>query len=153
MHVPIVRSSLPATPIVVEEHQELAPPPPETRPLRPAYEAGAREVPHSQLGPQPPGEEPRLRTDASGAPEALSLSTNGIPSAPASSQYPDPTLPLWPDTTIKLPDPFEEDIPHTPVERKEFSDPLNIAAPIHADERPPLVLPHDPSLESQSVWE
>lgn len=160
----IVRSGHHSTPIIIEEHQEPAPQQTVLRQPIPTYEhfKSGRPYAHENdpVTTDTTEERPAIPADAmlsssTGAPETIALlPSNVIPPVPAApSRQQDPTLPIWPDMSIKLPDPFEEDIPHTPVERKEFSDPLNIAAPIHADERPPLVLPHDPSLESQSVWE
>lgn len=75
---------------------------------------------------------------------------------PAKEVLRDPDLmPAWPEApVVKLPDPFEEDIPHTPVERTEFSSPLNIAAPLHAAEAVRATrLPNDPSLDTTKVWD
>lgn len=160
--ISIVRSSHSSTPIISDEHQEPTPQPTTPRRPQPVYrrlESESSPAHDNYLAEKATGEGPASQVgiaSSTSVPEmTIALSpSNIIPPAPAvPSRQQDPTLPIWPDMSIKLPDPFEEDIPHTPVERKEFSDPLNIAAPIHAEERPPLVLPHDPSLESQSVWE
>jgi hypothetical protein len=59
---------------------------------------------------------------------------------------------LSPAGTTVIPEPFLDDLPRTPIEKREFSDVNNMAAPIHTVQPGPEVLALEPELDSQSLW-
>jgi hypothetical protein len=62
--------------------------------------------------------------------------------------------PVRPNINIPvIPEPFIDDVPHTPIERREFASPMNMSAPLHVVEMPSIVFKNaDHELDSQEAW-
>lgn len=60
---------------------------------------------------------------------------------------------LSPAGTVVIPEPYVDDIPPSPLEKREFSEALNLAAHIPTAQPDIEILSKDPDLDSQSAWE
>ncbi|PJF18532.1 hypothetical protein PSACC_01686 [Paramicrosporidium saccamoebae] len=60
---------------------------------------------------------------------------------------------LSPAGTTVIPEPYVDDLPRTPIEKREFSDVNYMAAPISTVQPGPELLALEPELDSQTLWD